>query len=305
MHRQGYSKAALSSPMQSFREYLLFLNKTSVQLRIDVLEMLNRAQSGHLGGSLSALDMLILLYYGQLPAGPIMNFDVDKPGWDGQDYFILSKAHAAPALYAVLADVGFIDKEELKHLRQVNSMLQAYPSKKTPGIPVDSGQPGHGFSAAVGLAMALKADKQPNRVFCMVGDGELQEGLVWEAAMTASHHKLDNLTLLVDVNDLQMDGLVRGIIGVDPIVDKFQSFGWKTILVIDGHDFEQLLFAYERALENQRRPSVVIAKTIKGKGVVFAENKPSYHAEVLSNQEMAEAIPRLQMELMSLNKAAK
>lgn len=284
---------------------MLFLKKTSVQLRIEVLEMLNRAQSGHLGGSLSALDMLILLYYGQLPAGPIMNFDVDKPGWDGQDYFILSKSHAAPALYAVLADIGFIDKEELKHLRQVNGMLTAHPSKKIPGVPICSGTPGHGLSAAVGLAMALKADKLPNRVFCMVGDGELHEGLVWEAAMAASHHKLDNLILLVDWNDLQMDGMIRGITGIDPIGDKFQAFGWTAIPVWDGHDFEQLLFAYERALENQRRPSVIIAKTVKGKGVVFAENKPSYHAEVLSNQEMAEAVPRLQLELMQLSKAGK
>jgi transketolase len=157
------------------------------------------------------------------------------------------------------------------------------------------------MSAAVGLAHTLKLDKQPNRVFCMVGDGELQDGLVWEAAMFAGHHKLDNLVLLVDWNDFQMDGSVRGILGVDPIADKFQAFGWKTIPVWDGHDYEQLLFAYERALENQRRPSVVIAKTVKGKGVAFAENKPSYHAEVLSDQEMAEAIPKLQMELTALN----
>ncbi len=289
--------------MQSFQEYLLFLKKTALSLRIELLETLHEAQSGHMGGSLSALDMLIALYYGQLPAaGPIMKYDPEKPGGEEQDYFVLSKAHAAPAWYTILADAGFFPKEELKHFRQLNSMLQAYPSKKIPGIVLCAGSPGHGFSAAVGLAMALKMDRSPNRVFCMVGDGELQEGQVWESAMVASQYKLDNLVLMVDYNDLQMDGAVRSIVGVEPIADKFQAFGWKTIPVRDGHDFEELLFAYERALESQRRPCVIIAKTVKGKGIAFTENKAYYHAEVLSEQEMAEAIPKLKAELADLNK---
>jgi transketolase len=202
----------------------------------------------------------------------------------------------------VLADLGFFPKEELKHLRQLSSLLQAYPTKKVPGVVVCSAGPGHGFSAAVGLAMSLKMDKMKNRVFCMAGDGELQEGQIWEAAMTAAQHKLDNLILTVDYNDLQMDGTVRSIMGVEPIADKFQAFGWKTIPVRDGHDYEELLLAYERSLEGVRRPSVVIAKTVKGKGIEFAENKAYYHAEVLSDQEMAEALPRLKVELAAMNK---
>jgi transketolase len=287
--------------MKSFQEYLLFLRRTAANLRLDLLETLYAAQSGHLGGSLSAMDILVALYYGQIPAsGPIMNFDPEKPGWDGQDYFVLSKAHAAPAWYCVLADAGFFPKDELKHFRQLNSNLQAFPSRKVPGVPLCSATPGHGLASAVGLATAIKMDKGKNRVFCLAGDGELQDGLIWEAAMVAAQQKLDNLILAVDYNDLQMDGTVRSIVGVEPISDKFQSFGWKIIPVRDGHDFEELIFAFERALENQRRPSVVIAKTVKGKGVEFAENKAYYHAEVLSDQEMAEALPRLKKEIADL-----
>jgi transketolase len=290
----------MQEQMKSFQDYLRSLKETALRLRIDVLEMLNSAGSGHVGGSLSALDMIVALYHGQLPSGPIIKCDPEKPGWEEQDYFVLSKAHAAPALYATLADLGFFPKEELRHLRQLNSMLQAYPSRKIPGISLDAAAPGHGFSAAIGLAMALKMERQPNRVFCLAGDGELQDGSIWEGALVASHYRLDNLALLIEWNDLQMDGLVRGIVGVEPIADKFQAFGWKTIPVRDGHDFEELIFAYERALENQRRPSVVIAKTVKGKGVAFAENKAYYHAEVFSDEEMAEALPKLKAELFEL-----
>lgn len=287
--------------MESFQDHLLFLQKLSIQLRIELLEMLSRAGSGHLGGSLSAMDILILLYFGSLPSGSLMRYDEKKPGWEGQDYFVLSKAHAAPALYVVLANAGFFQKEELHHLRQVNSLLQAYPSMKIPGVPISSGSTAHGLSAAVGLALALKMDRQPNRVYCLVGDGELQDGQIWEAAMMAARHNLDNLTLIVDWNDLQMDGTVRSVVPVDPIADKFQSFGWKTVPVYEGHNFEELFAGIEKALETQRRPSVVVAKTVKGKGVVFAENKASYHAEVLSEQEMAEALPALRTQLLALN----
>lgn len=288
--------------MESFKDYLEFLKKKAVETRIDVLESLHCAQSGHLGGSLSAVEILLTHYYGQLPEGPLMKYDPEIPGWDGQDYFVLSKGHAAPAWYAVLADLGFFPKEELKHLRQLNGLLQAYPTKKVPGIVLCSAGPGHGFSAAVGLAMSLKMDRLPNRVYCIVGDGELQEGSIWEAAMTAAQYKLDNLILTVDYNDLQMDGTVRSILGVEPIADKFQAFGWKTVPVRDGHDFEELLIGYERAMEGVRRPGVVIAKTVKGKGVEFAENKAYYHAEVLSEQELAEALPKLKNQLAEANK---
>lgn len=286
--------------MESFRDHILFLNKVALKLRIDLLEILHKAESGHLGGSLSALDLMVALYFGQIATGPVMKYDVSKPGWEGQDYFVLSKGHASPAWYVLLASLGFFDENELKYFRQVNSLLQAFPSKKIPGVAISAGGPGYGLAAAVGLAISLKADKQPNRVFVLVGDGELQEGQVWEAAMAAAHYKLDNLTLLVDYNGLQMDGQVRGVMSIDPITDKFQGFGWKTVPVNNGHDYEELLSGLDRALETQRRPTVVIARTIKGKGVLFAENKVFYHAEVLSSQEMAEALPKLKAQLVSL-----
>lgn len=287
--------------MESFKEHLAYLKKTAIRLRMDILEMLHKAGSGHLGGSLSIVEMLVSLYYGRLPQGPVMRYDSGKPGWEGQDYLVLSKGHASAAWYAVLADRGFFDKSELDYFSQVNSMLQAYPSKKVPGVPVSSGAPGFGLSAAVGLALALKQEKQTNKVFCIVGDGELQEGRIWESMLVASQNRLDNLIVMIDWNGLQAEGLTRGIVSVEPITDKLQYFGWKTIQVTDGHDVDELLSALERALEVQRKPTAIIARTIKGKGVAFAENKAFYHSEVLSEQEMAEAMPMLQQELDELN----
>ncbi|MCA9373557.1 transketolase [Candidatus Peregrinibacteria bacterium] len=287
--------------IESFVEHLRFLEKTSVRLRIDLLRMLHNAQSGHLGGSLSVVEMLVALYYGQLPRGQVMRYDPEKPGSEEQDYFVLSKGHASPALYTVLADLEFFNKEELADFRQVNSMLQAYPSKKIPGITLCSGSPAFGFAGAVGLAMALKAERQPWNVFCLVGDGELQDGQFWEAVLLAHHYKLDNLIVLVDYNGLQMDGSLRTTVTVEPIADKFEGFGWKSIHVIDGHNFEDLLIGIERGLEIQRRPTVLICRTVKGKGVAFAEGKASYHAEVLSDQEMSAALPALEAQLKSYN----
>ncbi len=285
--------------MESFKDHLLYLQKVAAGLRINVLKMLHKAGSGHLGGSLSCLDLLVALYYGKLPVGPVMQYDQAKPGWEGQDYFILSKGHAAPALYAVLAERGFFDQSELFYFRQANSMLQAYPHKKIPGVCVNSGRPGVGLTAAVGLAMALKQEKAPNRVFCLVGDGELQDGRIWESLLVASQYKLDNLVLLVDWNGLQSDGTTRAIVNVEPVGDKLQYFGWKTVSVTDGHNFDEILSALERGMEATRKPTAIIARTIKGKGVLFAENKAYYHAEVLSEQEMAEALPKLEAELNS------
>ncbi len=281
--------------MESFVDHLHFLEKKSVHLRMDVLEMLTKAQSGHLGGSLSCVEILVALYYGKIASGPVLYFDPAKPGWDAQDYFVLSKGHAAPAWYSVLADLGFFDRSELSHFRQLNSRLQAYPHKKIPGVVFNSGIPGYGISAALGLAMCLKMERMNNRVYCLVGDGELQSGKVWETALTAAHYKLDNLTVIVDWNGLQSDGNTRTIMNVEPLADKFQSFGWRTIPVRNGHDFEELLFALERAQEVHRKPTAILAKTVKGKGVAFAEGKAFYHAEVLSPQELAEALPALQM----------
>lgn len=287
--------------MESFADHLAFLKKKSVELRIDILEMLYKAQSGYLGGSLSALDIIITIYYGLLSTRPVLYYDVQKPDWEDQDYFIFGKGHASPAWYSVLADVGFFDKSELASFRQIQSLLQAYPYKKIPGIALGAGSPGYGLAASVGLALALKMDKKSNHIYCLIGDGELQHGQIWEAAMAASHYKLDNITLFIDWNKLQMDGFIRAVMGIEPIVEKFQAFGWKTFPVHDGHDFEELLFALEKAVEVQRRPSVIIAHTVKSKGVPFAENKASYHAEILSTEEMAEALPILQASLLQFS----
>jgi len=176
------------------------LHIKATQLRIECIKMIHKAKSGHTGGSLSAMDILVALYYGDLNGQPIMKFDPKKPGWEGQDYFVLSKGHAAPALYSVLADLGFFDRGELDYLRQVNALLQGHPVRKIPGVTMTTGSLGQGFSAAAGLAMSLKQDREPNKVFVMLGDGELQEGIVWETAMSAAHFKLDNLIAFVDNN---------------------------------------------------------------------------------------------------------
>lgn len=290
---------AVAPTIESFRDHLKFLRKKSLALRIELLKATNKAQFGHTGSSLSAVDILVTLYYGKFHDRPVMQFDPQKPGWDGQDYFILSKGHASPTLYAILADLGFFQKEELGHLFQMNSLLQGHPIKKIPGVVLNAGSLAHGLSGALGLAMALKAERNYNRVFCLLGDGELQEGQVWEAAMAAAHYKLDNLVVIVDDNGLQIEGPTRSVMNVDPIVDKFESFGWKTVPVRDGHNFEELFSALEKAIEVQRRPSVIIAHTVKGKGVVFAENKS--FSEPLSDQEMAAAIPALEQELALLD----
>ncbi len=285
--------------MESFVEHLTYLKKKAAELRIGLLHTLHTAQSGHLGGSLSVIEILTACYYGRLGERPVMYYDPAKPGSEDQDYFVLSKGHASAALYTVLADLGFFPADELKHYRQVRSLLQAYPVKKIPGVALSTGTPGYGLAAATGLAMALKMDKKPNRVICLVGDGELQDGQLWEAVLVGSQYKLDNLTLIVDWNGLQLDGVTRSVVGIEPIADKFETFGWKTVPVTDGHNFDHLLAGIEKAYETQRRPTAVIARTIKGKGVVFAENKPFYHAEVLSDEEMEEALPALERELNS------
>ncbi|MFC1655466.1 transketolase [Patescibacteria group bacterium] len=273
------------------------LHNKATQLRIDCLKCIHKAASGHTGGSLSAMDILTALYYGEIHGKPIMKYDPHKPGWEGQDYFIMSKGHAAPALYTVLADLGFFDKSELDYLRQVNAMLQGHPILKIPGVTMTTGSLGQGFAAAHGLALALKMDRAKNRVFTLLGDGELQEGIVWETAMSAAHFKSDNLIAFVDNNELQIDGFTRSIMNVEPITDKFESFGWKVIPVKNGHDFEEILDAIDRALITTRKPTAIVCSTIKGKGVTFAERNGSYHGVALSKEEMEEAIPALERQI--------
>lgn len=280
--------------MESFRDHLKFLYQKSLEIRLDVLRMTQKSEFGYVGSTFSCIDLLVLLYYGKMYDRAIMQYNPQNPDWADQDYVVVSKGHAAPAWYATLADVGFFDKSELEHFAQLQSLLQGHPMKKVAGVPLTVPSLGHGFSQAFGLALALKMEKALNRVFCIVGDGELQEGQIWQAAMSAAHYKLDNLVLIVDHNKLQVDTTLRGVISVDPIAEKFEAFGWKVVPIRDGHNFEELLAVMERALEVQRRPTVIVAHTISGKGIPFAENKPSYHGVPLSEQEMAVAVPALE-----------
>jgi len=285
------------------------LKKKATELRIDTLNMINKAGSGHTGGSMSVMDILVALYYGTGssvdPSGnAVGGFGKSCVGRgrgkfgeakeEDKDYIILSKGHACPAQYAILADQGYFPKEELGHLRQVGALLQGHPTVKIPGIAVATGSLGQGFAAAHGIALALKLDKRDNKVFVVLGDGELQEGLVWETAMSASHYNSDNLIAIIDNNGLQIDGPTRAVMNVDPIQDKFESFGWKVIRVLDGHNFEQLLEAIDKARRVERRPVCIWCKTVKGKGVPFAENKASYHGVALSNEELNVANDELQ-----------
>ncbi len=268
------------------------LEKKAAQLRIDALTAIHKANSGHTGGSMSCMDILVALYY-----GGVLKFDPNMPQLPERDYFVLSKGHAAPALYAVLADLGFFDKSELDHLRQAGALLQGHPVVKIPGVEATTGSLGQGISAAVGLALAIKADREDRDVFVLLGDGELQEGQVWEAVMSAAHYRLDNLVAIVDRNKLQIDGPCSGVMNVEPIADKFESFGWKVIPLVSGHNIEEIVLALNKAKNIARQPTVIVAPTVKGKGVPFAENKASYHGVPLSEAEMEEVVPLLESKL--------
>ena len=263
------------------------LTITACRIRMDIVEMLNKANSGHTGGSLSAADIVTALYFHK------MKHDPKDPKWDGRDRFILSKGHAAPVLYAALARSGYFPVEELETLRRLGSRLQGHPdSKKLPGIEISTGSLGQGLSAAGGLALGLRLDKKPNHVFCLLGDGELQEGMVWEAAMSAAHFGLENLTAIIDHNGLQIDGPTAKVMNVDPISDKFRAFGWD-VIEIDGHDMFQVTDALDRATTRRGRPTVIVAKTIKGKGCSIFEGKAEYHGTPPSDEELKVALTEI------------
>lgn len=278
----------------------LELRKLATKFRIEILQAVFKANSGHATTSLSCIDIITTLYFGEIDGQPILKVDPKKPDWDGRDYFILSKGHGCPALYVTLANLGFFPKEELEHLRQVNSLLEGHPVRKIPGIEATTGPLGQGISFANGIALALKLDKKPNRVYVLCGDGELGEGQIWEAAMTSSHYKLDNMIGFVDSNKLQQTGFVRTIKNVEPIRDKFEAFGWHVIPVADGHNFDQLLEAIRKAWKVTGKPTMIVCETIKGKGVPFAEQNVPYHGVSLSKEEMDVAIPLLQKQLQEL-----
>jgi len=258
------------------------LKEKTRQLRINILKMLYAAGSGHPGGSLSSADILGVLYYN------VMKHDPRNPGWVERDRFILSKGHICPALYAVLADCGYFPIAELKNLRKYGGMLQGHPSReKTPGIEVSSGSLGQGLSVATGLALGARLNNEKYRVYCLMGDGELQEGQVWEGAMAAGHYKMDNLCAIVDSNGLQIDGQVDEVMSIEPLKDKWLAFKWN-VIVVDGHDIAALEMAFSQAEEHKGQPTVVIAHTVKGKGVSFMENRAGWHG-MAPNKEQYEA----------------
>lgn len=257
------------------------------KIRINALKAIHAAKSGHPGGSLSSADILATLYFGEL------NIDPKNPKMADRDKFVLSKGHAVPALYAALGERGFYEVKEMMTLRQVGSKFQGHPNmSKVPGIEMSTGSLGQGFSAAVGMAIAGKIDKNPGRVYVLTGDGELQEGIVWEAAMQASHRKLDNLVAIVDLNGLQIDGKVSDVKCVCPVDEKFRSFGWNVINV-DGHNFEELTTAFSEAKSSKGVPTAIIAHTHKGKGVSFMEDNAGWHGKAPSDEELAAAIEEL------------
>jgi transketolase len=263
------------------------LKEIARQVRLDIIHMLHRAGSGHLGGSLSAADILVALFFGE------MRFKTDEPCWVDRDRFILSKGHGAPAYYAVLARLGYFPREELDTLRQFGSILQGHPdSGCTPGVEIPTGSLGQGLSIANGLALASRLNGRSSRVHVLLGDGEVQEGQVWEAAMSAAHYGLDNLTAVMDRNRLQIDGQTAEIMSIEPLAAKWQAFGWHT-LEVDGHDLGALLDAFKTCRQVKGRPSMVIARTVKGKGVSIFENQKKYHGVVPNPEEYQQALQEL------------
>jgi len=263
------------------------LEQTARNLRVEILKMLNVAQSGHTGGSLSAIDVLTVLYF------HAMRHDPSNPSWEDRDRFVLSKGHAAPALYACLAEAGYFSKDDLKTLRRFGSHLQGHPDmNKTPGVEVCTGSLGQGLSQAVGLALAARLQGKSSRIFSLLGDGEVQEGQIWEAAMAAAHFRLDNLCVIIDHNGLQIDGEVAKVMNVAPLGPKLLAFNWH-VLEVDGHDIQAICRALDEAARCREKPTAIIARTVKGKGVPFFEHKASYHGVPPSDDELSRALEHL------------
>lgn len=266
---------------------MAMVQEMASKIRQDIIEMLTRAKSGHPGGSLSAADILAVLYFS------VMKVDPANPGWPDRDRFVLSKGHAAPVLYAALAEKGYFPRQELLNLRQTGHFLQGHPDmRKVPGVDMSTGSLGQGISAAAGMALAGKIDHKSFRVFCLLGDGEVAEGLVWEAAMAAAHYKLDNLTAILDYNGLQIDGTNEEVMNSAPLADKWRAFGWN-VLHTDGHDLAGLQSALEKAIDYKEKPTIIIAKTIKGKGVSFMENQVGWHGNAPNPEQAAIALAEL------------
>lgn len=263
------------------------LKKIAVEVRKDIIEEVYSAKSGHPGGALSCADILTVLYFNQ------MNVDEKKPEDPNRDRLILSKGHASPALYAVLAEKGYFPKEELKNFRKIGSKLQGHPDMKNiPGVDMTTGSLGQGLSAGVGMALASKMDKAGCKIYCILGDGEIEEGQVWEALTAASKNKLDNLCVILDNNNLQIDGEIEKVGGMSNITEKLLSFGFN-VVNINGHNFDEIIDAITTAKQTKGKPTAIIAKTIKGKGISFMENNASWHGKAPSEEEYNLAIEEL------------
>ncbi len=272
---------------QGAGDVLKLVEEKAHALRRHVVEMVGKAGSGHPGGSLSSSDIVAALYFGD-----VLHVDPKNPAWPDRDRFVLSKGHAAPVLYAALAERGFFPVETLLTLRQLGSILQGHPdAKKVPGIEASTGSLGQGLSIAVGMALAGKLDKKAYHVWALLGDGECEEGQVWEAAMCAHHYKLDNLTAIVDHNHLQIDGPVDKVMSPEPIADKFRAFGWDTVSV-DGHSVPDLLKTFKQDAE-AGKPRCIVAETVKGKGVSFMEGMASWHGKAPKGEELDKALAEL------------
>ena len=266
----------------------LELEKMANEIRKDIVTAVHSAKSGHPGGSLSSADIFTYLYFVE------MNVDPANPKWEDRDRFVLSKGHVAPGLYSTLAEKGYFPKEDLKTLRHTGSYLQGHPDMKhIPGIDMSSGSLGQGVSVAVGMAAAGKYDKKDYRVYTLTGDGEIQEGQIWEAAMWAGHRKLDNLVVIVDNNNLQIDGSVEDVCSPYPIDKKFEAFNFH-VINIDGNDFDQIRAAFKEARETKGMPTAIIAKTVKGKGVSFMENAAGWHGKAPNDEEYEIAMADLE-----------
>ena len=265
---------------------LLEIKDLARRVRVNVLNMVAKANSGHPGGSLSETDILAVLY------GKVMKHDPSNPDLLDRDRFILSKAHACPGLYAVLAETGYFEVKELDTFRQIDSRIQGHAHIKTPGVEMSGGSLGQGLSFGVGVSLASRLNSLPCRTFVLLGDGECDEGQIWEAAMSASHHGLDNLVAIVDRNRIQNDRWTHEVMSLEPFADKWKSFGWHSIEV-DGHSIGELLTAFDKAEQTKGRPSVIIANTMKGKGVSFMENNVDFHGKAPSPDELAKALEEL------------
>lgn len=261
------------------------LENIAKNIRKSIVQMVHDASSGHPGGSLSAVEILTYLYFKEM--------NINDPKDENRDRFILSKGHASPVLYSVLAEKGFIDKESLKTFRRINSKLQGHPDmKKVTGVEASTGSLGQGLSIANGMALGFKMDNKPCRAYVLLGDGEVQEGMVWEAAMFAGHNKLDNVTAILDHNGLQIDGKNDEVVSVEPLDKKFEAFGWH-VLKMDGNDFADIEKTFEERRKIKDKPVMIIAKTVKGKGISFMENNAGWHGKAPSVEELGIALNEL------------